>query len=80
MPRYRIRMINSQFESCDEAEYASLDAVREVAINTAAKVAAESVADGEHTAAIELEIHEDVTLVARHVVTLSVADLMAVEP
>lgn len=76
MPRYRIRMINSRFESVDEADYPSLDAVREMAIVTATKVAAEAVAEGEQSAAVELQIHEDLTLVARHVVTLSIANLI----
>jgi len=38
-------MINSRFESVDEADYPSLDAVREIAIITATKVAAEAVAE-----------------------------------
>jgi hypothetical protein len=75
MPRYRIRMINSEFESFDEADYPSLDAARQMAISTATRIAAESLLDGVTTTAIEVEIHEQLAMVARHVVTLSVADL-----
>jgi hypothetical protein len=75
MPRYRIRMINSEFESFEEADYPSLDAARQMAISTATRIAAESLLDGVTTTAIEVEIHEQLAMVARHVVTLSVADL-----
>jgi hypothetical protein len=75
MPRYRIRMINSEFESFEEADYPSLDAARQMAISAATRIAAESLLDGVTTTAIEVEIHEQLAMVARHVVTLSVADL-----
>ena len=80
MPRYRIRMINSEFESFDEADYPTLAAARQMAISTATKIASESVLDGETTTAVEIEIHEDSAMVARHVVTLSVADISGAEP
>jgi predicted transcriptional regulator len=75
MPRYRIRMINSKFESVDDADHSSLEAARTSAISTAVKVAAEAVAGGEPNAAVEVEIYEDQTVVARKLVTLSVSDL-----
>lgn len=75
MPRYLIRMINSEFESFEENEYPSLAAVREAAIGTATRIAAESVSDGAASAAVELQIREGEAMVARHVVTLSVSDV-----
>jgi hypothetical protein len=75
MPRYSIRLINSEFESFDEAEYASLGDAVQTAIATATRVVAESISEGEPTAAVELQIREGEHLVARHVVTLSVSDL-----
>ena len=75
MPRYRIHMINSEFESDDEADYPSLELARKSAITTATRVAAEAVIDGESSVAVEVEIHDGDTLVARNVVSLSVSDL-----
>ena len=75
MPRYRIQMTNSEFESVDEGDYPSLEAARRGAIATAGKVAAESIAAGAATAAVEVQIDQDCEMVARHVVTLSVSDL-----
>jgi hypothetical protein len=80
MPRYRIRMINSEFESVEEADYPSLDAARSTAIVTAAKVACESIAAGEPAVAVEVEIRDGDGFVERSVVTLSVADLSGAEP
>jgi hypothetical protein len=80
MPRYQIRMVNSEFESFDEGEFPSLDAARQTAIASATKVASEAVGDGIPTAAVEVEIREGQVVVARQVVTLSVADLMGGEP
>ena len=75
MPRYRIHMINSEFESDDEADYASLEAARRSAITAATRVAAESIADGEDSASVEVQIHDGSTLIVRNVVNLSVSDL-----
>jgi hypothetical protein len=75
MPKYRIRMINSEFESIDDADYPSLQAARMAAIVTATTVATESIAAGAPTAAVELQIHVENELVMREVVTISVADL-----
>jgi hypothetical protein len=68
-------MINSDFKSCDDSEFASLDAARRASIATAAKVASESVAAGEMSAAVEVQIFESGQMVVRQVVTLSVAEL-----
>lgn len=75
MPLFRIRMINSDFESFEERDYRSLEAARQAAVVTAARIACESIAAGEPICAIELEIRDGDDLVARNVVTLSVADL-----
>jgi hypothetical protein len=74
MPRYRIRMINSQFESADEVDYPSLEAARKAAIGTATTIAGESIAQGEPASAVEIQIFDDGRLVSRQVVTLSVAE------
>jgi len=80
MPVFRIHLTNSEFESFDESEYPSLDAARKTAIATATRIAAESPLEVECSIAIQVEIHDHLTLVARHVVTLSVADLSGAEP
>lgn len=77
MPRFRIRMINADFESCEETEYASLQEASRRAIASGARVVTEAIASGEERiSAVELQIHEGERLVAHHVVNLSVADLL----
>jgi hypothetical protein len=68
-------MINSEFESVDETDYPSVEAARHSAIAAATKVAAESISDGVLSAAVEVQIHQGTTLLARNVVSLSVSDL-----
>lgn len=75
MPRYRIHMINSEFQSVEEAEYPSLDEARRSAIATAVRVAAEATLDGERNVAVEVQIHEADVLMARNVVMVGVSDL-----
>ncbi|MGE5562550.1 MAG: DUF6894 family protein [Bacillota bacterium] len=75
MPRYRIRMTNSEFESVDEADYPSLEAARRAAVATASRVVAEAIASGAPNSSVEVQIDEDGEMVARNVVTLSVSDL-----
>ena len=75
MPRFRIRMTNSEFESVDETDFPSLEAARRGAVATASKVAAEAIAAGAPNSAVEIQIDQDGRMVARNVVTLSVADL-----
>ena len=67
MPRYRIHMINSDFESDGEADYPSLDAARKSAIKTATGIAAESVLDGVSS--------DGDSILVRNVVSLAVSDL-----
>jgi hypothetical protein len=75
MPSYRIRLINSEFDSTDETDFPSLEAVRRSAVDTASKVVAEAIAEGEDTSAVEVQICEGSQMVSRQVVTLSVVDL-----
>jgi hypothetical protein len=76
MPRYRIHMINSEFESCEEGEYSSIEAAKQSAIASGVRVATEAVARGEATAAVEIRIEEDGEIVLHHVVNLSVSKLL----
>jgi hypothetical protein len=74
MPLFRIRMINSTFESADEVEFSSLDKARRSAITAATSIVSESIAEGEVASAVEVQIFEEERLVSRQVVTLSVAE------
>lgn len=76
MPFFRIHMINSNFESSEESEYASLDAAKKSATGSAIKVAAENLAEGEETSAVHLRIEENDRTVAHYVVNLSVSPLL----
>jgi hypothetical protein len=72
-------MINSEFESVEKVDYPSLDSARSAAITTATRVAAESAVEGHYSVAVEVQIHEGERMVARHVVTLSVSELITGE-
>jgi hypothetical protein len=70
-------MINSEFESSEETDYPSLQDASKRAIASGARVVTESIAGGEErSAAVELKIHQGERLVAHHIVSLSVADLL----
>jgi hypothetical protein len=75
MPQYRIRLINSEFESTDEADYPSIESARRSAIIGATQVVSDAIAQGQTSVAVEVQIHDRGQLVARNVVSLSVADL-----
>jgi hypothetical protein len=75
MPRYRIHMINSDFESDGEADYPSLEAARKSAIKTATSIAAESVLEGISSVAVEVQIYDGDAVLVRNVVSLGVSDL-----
>lgn len=75
MPSYRIRLINSHFESVDEVNFVSLDAAQKSAIATAMTIVSEAIVAGERTSAVELQISETEELLSRQVVALSVTDL-----
>ena len=77
MATYRIRLINSEFDSSDEAQYASCEEALRAAIAGATRIAGDSVAKGACSSAIEIQIYDASGIVARHVVTVSVAGLIA---
>lgn len=74
MPLYRIRMINSHFESADEVDFSSLEAARKSGVAAATTIVSESIAEGVQTSAVEVQIFDGDALVSRQVVTLSVAE------
>jgi hypothetical protein len=76
MPCYRIRLINSEFESADEVDYPSIETARRSAIIGATQVLSDSVAKGQASVAVEIQIYEDDELTARTIVSLNVADLI----
>ena len=75
MPRYSIHLINSDFESSDESDFPSVDSACRSAIRGATQVLSEAIAKGAVSVAVEVQVHEGERLVARKVVSLSVADL-----
>ena len=76
MPIYHTRLINSDFDTQDDgAFHENADAASKAAILAAAEIATELLAKGEQLPHIEVIISEDEVVVARHVVTLSVAHL-----
>ena len=77
MPEYRIRLINSEFDSADNADFPSLDAARKSAVHTATRVLVDAIHDGEATSAVEVQICEQGRMLSRQVVTISVVDLTA---
>lgn len=77
MSVYRIRLINSVFDSADEVEFPTLEAARKSGVETATKVVYESIVEGESTSAVEVQICERDQMVSRQVITLSVVDLTA---
>jgi Domain of unknown function (DUF6894) len=79
MPSYRVRMINSEFESFEEVDYPSLESARRAAVATATKIAAESIIAGAASVAVELQIDQNGKMLLREVVSISLADLMGGE-
>jgi len=77
MPKYQIRLIDSEFDSTEESDYHSIVAASKEGIRTAARVAADRLEDGMTSEAIEIRISEGDRIVARHVVSLSVSNLDA---
>ena len=76
MPHFRIHMINSNFESCEEGEYPSLGGAIQAGIAAATKVASEAIEEGEHNSSIEIRVEEGDAVAARRVLTFSVSDLL----
>ena len=76
MPTYTTRMINSEFDTSDEgSEHASPEAASRAAILAAATVARDLYAKGEELPQIEVIVSDRERIVARHLVTLSVANV-----
>jgi hypothetical protein len=76
MASYRVRLINAEFESSDEAEYASAEEALRSAIAGATRIAGDSVAKGELSSAVEIQVYDGTELVDRHIVTVSLAGLI----
>lgn len=70
-------MVNAEFESSDEGDYASIDAAAKAATSAATSLVSESIAEGKSTAAIEFRIFEVERLALHRVVSLSVAEMLA---
>jgi hypothetical protein len=69
-------MINSDFQSYDEAEYASVEAALDAQVKAAAAVATEAVTKGESNVAIEIQVEQDGKILGRRVLSMSVSDLI----
>jgi hypothetical protein len=79
MRAYLIRLINSEFDTSETSRFASFEDARKSAVDTAVKMLADAIGEGETSSAIEVEISEGERLVSRQVVSLSVVQLMAQE-
>jgi hypothetical protein len=75
MNRYRIHMINSDFESCDEGAFASLEAALDAGVRSAAEVVKDLIAKGEANSAIEIRVEEGDQVIARRVLAYSISAL-----
>ena len=75
MPHYLIRLINSEFESCEEGDYASVEAALSSAIAAATEIAREAVLRGEIRSAGEIRVEVGDHVSGRRLVSLGVADL-----
>lgn len=75
MPEYRTRLINSEFDITDDgAVQDSVEAASRAAILAAIDIAKGLYANGELQPRIEILISEDERVVAKQVLTVSVAD------
>lgn len=75
MPHYRIHMINSDFQSFEEADYPSVERALRAGVLAATNVASEKVAAGQANSAIEIRVEEGDRTIARRIVTFSISDL-----
>jgi len=76
MPQFRVHMINSDFESCEESEYPSLEAAFKAGIAAASRVATEAIAEGHDSSSVEIRVEQGDDIVGRRVLTFSVSDLL----
>ena len=75
MPKFRICVVNDEFESFDESECADVDAAREDAIRGATAMGAEQVTSGKPLFVAEVSVHQQATLVTRMIVSVSASPL-----
>lgn len=73
MPRYAIRLINSEFQSEDEPrDYAALDDAVQAAVGSAVDIVRSTLEDsGETSATVEATVLEEGHVVARRIITIS---------
>ena len=76
MPQFRTRLINSEFDVTDDGVFHdSMEEASRAGILAAIEISKTLFAGGEQQPHIEVVILEDDAPVARHVVTVSVADV-----
>lgn len=73
MPRYSIRLTNSEFQSQDDAnDYANLNEAVQAALGAAVDIVRDLVTDtGEPSVTIEASVLDEDKVVARRIVTIS---------
>ena len=79
MPQYRVHMINSDFDSCEEGEYSSVEAAFKAGIAAASRVATEAIAAGLESSSVEIRIEQADHIVGRRILTFSVSELLTGE-
>ena len=73
MPKYSIRLTNSEFQSEDDArDYSTLDEAVQAAVGSAVDVVRDLISNrGESSATIEASVLEGDRVVARRIITIS---------
>jgi len=73
MPKYSIRLTNSEFQSEDDArDYSTLDEAVQAAVSSAVDVVRDLISNrGESSATIEASVLEGDRVVARRIITIS---------
>ena len=79
MPRYRVHMINSDFESSENGDYPSLEAAFKAGIAAASRVATEAIAAGHDNSSVEIRVEQADHIVGRRILTFSVSELLTGE-
>lgn len=75
MPRYRIHLINSEFQSFQDDDFPSVEHALRTGVLAGANIASEQVSSGKANAAIEIRVEEKDRVVARRIVSFSISDL-----